>query len=119
MKIQQKIKVLTAATAIFAVLAISLFTAAGAIIITGNTLNFNPVDKPTCLLSSNCTSTPYVGDTIELTAAITPTTAQGSVTFWINGRSAATVATVNGLATYDYKIPDKTALAIYPTATLT
>jgi P pilus assembly chaperone PapD len=108
----------TFAAIILVIMATASFTAAGALVITGNTLNFTPQAKPTVVLTSNSTATPYVGDTIHLTALISPPSTPAQVAFIVNGVSKAVVPAVNGQATYDYVVPDTTALAIYPSATI-
>jgi hypothetical protein len=119
MKIKSKIAALSTTSLILLIVAAIIMTAAGALIITSNTLDFAPKDKPTILLSSNSTNTPYVGDTVQFTAVITPKPASPvPVTFYINANVFGTVNTINGLATYNYEIPTNGGFTGHATATI-
>jgi hypothetical protein len=120
MKIKSKIQVMTATTVFLAIMAASILATAGALVIDSNFIDFTPKDKPTIVLSSNSTDlAPYVGDTVQFSAVITPKPANPvTVTFQINGQAIGTAPTVNGLATYNYVVPHNGGFTGHATATI-
>lgn len=117
MKIQ-RFRRIVLALGIFLAISATVLTATGAIIIIGNALTFNPQPKPVILMTSNSTSTPYVGDTIHLTATVSPANPGIVITFNLNSVSMGTATTnPQGIATYDYVVPSTTPFTIYPSAT--
>ena len=116
MKNKTKISLLTVGCIVCA--ALSAVSMAGAVlVITGNFLNFNPVAKPTVVLTSNSTATPYVGDTIHFTATLSVQQANIPVTFNINSVPLSTINSNSiGISTFDYTVLDTSHITAYPTA---
>jgi flagellar biosynthesis protein FliQ len=119
MKIHTKIKLTSVAFIVLLAVGLSASIVGAVLVVTGNTLNFAPLQKPTLALTSNSTSTPWVGDTITLTATLSNSQAGVPVTFYINQAPLSTINTNGaGIAIVNYGVTSTTPIAIYPSATL-
>ena len=119
MKTSIKAKILLATCIVLALTMVSSLIAYGAITLTSNTVTIIPKASPTLTLIANST-TPYIGDTVHLTATISGSTQTGvAVYFFSNSTQVGVTTTTNGAATYDLPISNSATQVIQAQTTFT